>query len=311
MFEFGILSCLLIAFGIGSNDSSNALAICTGSGIISLKKAIFLFGILVFLGIMLNGNKIIQTVGKDLIFLKGSIITVSLIISATLIILSNLKKMPLSTHQVIIGSLIGSGLAVNAKIDFLILFKIILSWLISPFFAGFFSFFIYKILEKFISKLSFFQLENILRTSLLLSAGLISYNTGANELATVLAPVVNYSNINKIFLYFISTLSLFLGTFFLSHRVINTVGKGITALDPYSGFCAQFGAGICVLIFTLLGMPISTTYCIIGSISGVGLTKGFKTIKISLLKRIILNWVISPSIAFLISYLLTLFSFSV
>jgi PiT family inorganic phosphate transporter len=86
--------------------------------------------------------------------------------------------------------------------------------------------------------------------------------------------------------------------------VIETVGKGITALDPYSGFAAQLGAGSCVLLFTFLGMPISTTYCIIGGISGVGMVKGMKTVRIDLIKKMAINWVLAPSIAFLSCFIL-------
>jgi PiT family inorganic phosphate transporter len=49
-------------------------------------------------------------------------------------------------------------------------------------------------------------------------------------------------------------------------------------------------------------MPISTTYCVIGAISGVGMSKGMKTIKLDLIKKIAANWVIAPSLGFLISF---------
>lgn len=304
MTEIAAVASLLIAFGIGSNDASNALSICIGAGIIKLKRAIFLFGFLVFLGILLQGQKVMKTVGKNIVDVNSSIIIVALTISAILIILSNLRRLPLSTHQVIIGSLIGAAVASDNAVNFASILKIVASWLISPFVAMAFSFFLYKILEKILSKFSFFQIEKLLRIFLLLSASLISYNTGANELATVLGPVVHSGiEINKILLFFIASIMVFSGAILLSHRVIETVGKGITTLDPYSGFAAQFGAGACVLFFTFLGMPISTTYCIIGGISGVGMTKGIATVKLSLLKKIAINFVITPSAAFIISYL--------
>ncbi len=53
--------------------------------------------------------------------------------------------------------------------------------------------------------------------------------------------------------FFLGAFFVFLGAVLLSNRVIETVGKGITALDPYSGFAAQLGAGSCVLLFTFLG----------------------------------------------------------
>jgi len=303
MTEIAVVACLFIAFGIGSNDSSNALGICIGAGIIKLKKAILLFGVFVFLGIMLQGSKVMKTVGKNIADVNFSILVVSLSVSAVLIILSNWRKLPLSTHQVIIGSLTGSAVASGVSVKSAALLKIAISWIISPLLAMIFSFLFYKILEKTISRLSFFKIEKLLRVFLLLSGILISYNTGANELATVLGPVIHSTiDIDKIFLFFISSLIVFLGAILLSHRVIETVGKGITTLDPYSGFAAQFGAGICVLFFTFLGMPVSTTYCIIGGISGVGFTKGVKTVKITLLRKIAIHFVITPLIAFLISY---------
>jgi len=84
--------------------------------------------------------------------------------------------------------------------------------------------------------------------------------------------------------------------------VVETVGKNITTLDPISGFSAQSSAGITVFLFTLIGMPVSTTYCLIGGIVGVGLLKGVKTVKIKLIKRIVTMWVISPALAFTLAY---------
>jgi PiT family inorganic phosphate transporter len=245
-----------------------------------------------------------KTVGKDLVEVNPSIIGISLSVAAVLIIISNWKKLPLSTHQVIIGSLVGSGVASGAAVNFTAILEIVVSWIISPLVAFFSALFLYRAMEKTISKLSLFRIERILRALLLFSGILIAYNTGANELATILGPVIHSGLIEQMRASLIGSLFVFLGAVILSHRVIETIGKGITTLDPYSGFAAQFGAGMCVLFFTFLGMPISTTYCIIGAISGVGITKGMKTVKLDLIKKILANLVIAPSLAFLISFLI-------
>ncbi|MCU4139014.1 MAG: Phosphate/sulfate permease [Thermodesulfobacteria bacterium] len=306
MKELVLLTSFLIAFAIGSNDASNALSISIGAGVIKFKKAIFLFGILVFAGIWLNGNRVMETVGKNLIQVNPETLGFSLFISAVLIILSNWKKFPLSTHQIIIGSLVGNALASNSLVNFFSLFKIFLSWIISPLVAVFISFFIYKFIKKFFLKIAFFKMEQLLKTFLLISASLISYNIGANEVATVLGPVV-YSgiSINFFLLLSISSLLVFLGAYILSNRVIETVGKGILPLDPLSGFVAQISAGISLFLFTLLGMPISTTYCMIGAISGIGMTKGLHTVKLELLKKIIFNWGITLFSSFFLSFIFT------
>ena len=296
-------ACILIAFGIGSNDTSNSLGICIGAGIIKLKKAVLLFGFFVLIGIVLQGQKVMKTVGKDLLEVNPSMLSISLSISALFIIVSNWKKLPLSTHQVIIGGLTGSGVASGIDVNVVSLLKIVFSWIISPLTAFLFAFIIYQTMEKTLSRLSLFNIERILRALLLISGILIAYNTGANELATVLGPVIYSGLIGKMPSFFLGAFFVFLGAILLSSRVIETVGKGITALDPYSGFAAQLGAGSCVLLFTSLGMPISTTYCIIGGISGVGMVKGMKTVRIALIKKMMLNWVLAPSMAFFICFI--------
>ncbi len=299
-----VAACLLIAFGIGSNDTSNALGICIGCGVIKIRRALFLFGCFVLIGVLVQGQKVMKTVGKDLVEVNLSIIGISLSVAAVLIIISNWKKLPLSTHQVIIGSLVGSGVASGAAVNFTAILEIVVSWIISPLVAFFSALLLYKAMEKTISKLSLFRIERILRSLLLFSGILIAYNTGANELATILGPVIHSGLIEQMRASLIGSLFVFLGAVILSHRVIETIGKGITTLDPYSGFAAQFGAGMCVMFFTFLGMPISTTYCIIGGISGVGMSKGMKTVKLDLIKKIMANWVVAPSLAFLISFLI-------
>jgi phosphate/sulfate permease len=299
-----VAACLLIAFGIGSNDTSNALGICIGCGVIKLRRALLLFGCFVLIGVLLQGQKVMKTVGKDLVEVNLSIIGISFSVAAVLIIISNWKKLPLSTHQVIIGSLVGSGVASGAAVNYTAILEIIVSWIVSPLVAFFSALFLYKAMEKTISKLSIFRIERILRTLLLLSGILIAYNTGANELATILGPVIHSGLMEQLRASLIGSLFVFLGAVILSHRVIETIGKGITTMDPYSGFAAQFGAGMCVMFFTFLGMPISTTYCIIGGISGVGMSKGMKTVKLDLIKKIMANWVVAPSLAFLISFLI-------
>ncbi len=299
-----VAACLLIAFGIGSNDTSNALGICIGCGVIKLRRALIVFGCFVLIGILVQGQKVMETVGKDLVEVNIPILSISLSVAAFLIIISNWKRLPLSTHQVIIGSLTGSAVASGAAVNFTAMLEIVVSWIVSPLVAFFTSMLLYKAMEKTISKLSLFRIERILRTLLLFSGILIAYNTGANELATILGPVIHSGLIEQLRASLVGSLFVFLGAVILSHRVIETIGKGITTLDPYSGFAAQFGAGMCVLFFTSLGMPISTTYCIIGSISGVGMSKGMETVKFGLIRKIMANWVLAPSLAFFISFLI-------
>jgi PiT family inorganic phosphate transporter len=303
--SISLLGSLLVAFVIGSNDASNALGICIGCQLIKFKKAILLFGLFVLLGITLQGNEVMNTVGRDLLDVNVPVLGVALLVTALLIALSNWKKLPLSSHQIIIGSLTGSGAASGVEINLSALLQIVFSWLISPLGAFFFALISYKIMEKTLSRLPLFRVESTLRILLMLSGFLIAYNTGANELATVLAGATCSGLINPAQACLGGSLLVLLGAALLSPRVIETVGKGITILDPFSGFAAQFGAGSCVLLFTTLGMPVSTTYCIIGGIIGVGVLKGVATVRFDLIRKMLINWMVAPLSAGLICFTLT------
>lgn len=300
-----LIGCLFIAFVIGSNDTSNAFGICIGCNIIKFKKALCLFGPFVLIGAILQGQKVMKTVGNDLLEVNISILGVSLVVSALLIVFLNWRRLPISTHQVVIGSLTGSGAASGIDVNISSVAKIVLSWIISPVGALLSAILIYKLMEKTLSKFPVFRIEIILRNLLIMSGILIAYTTGANELATVLGGAVYAGLFSPIGAACIGTVFVFFGAFFLSSRVIETVGKGITSLDPYSGFAAQFGAAASVLIFTSLGMPVSTTYCIVGGVIGVGALKGVETVRFDLIRKILMSCVLAPLLAFCICFYLT------
>lgn len=305
MIEFVIiLACVLIAFSIGSNDTSNAFGISIGCGLLNFKTALILLLVFVLIGVNVQGQNVMKTVGRDLVGLSGKSLAISLIVASLVIALSNWRKFPLSSHQVIIGSLTGSALSLGLNVNFHTLIKIVLSWITSPISSFFLAILVYKIVERALAKYPVFVVERIFSILLLISALIIAYNTGANELATAIGAVVHYGILSPLQAGLIGAFSLFLGAVILSHRVIETVGKGITSLDVLSGFSAQFSAGISVWIFTTLGMPISTTYCIIGGICGVGFLKGIETVRIDLLKKIGLSWVTAPFIGFTLSYVI-------
>ncbi len=301
-----VLACALIAFSIGSNDTSNAFGICVGAGIITFRRAVYLLGVLVFLGALLQGRNVMRTVGKELVAVNLKILFVSLLVSAIVIIVANWKRLPVSSHQAIIGSLVGSGLALGSTVRLDTLLRIVESWILSPLGSLVIAIVVYRVMESVFRRMPVFEVERLLRILLLMNGMIIAYNTGANELSTALGPIVCSGILSPLQAVSLGTLTLWFGAFMLSERVVETVGKGITTLDAFTGFSAQFSAGVSVYIFTLLGMPVSTTYCIIGGIMGVGILKGVETVRTDLLKRILASWILTPLTTFSICYLIAM-----
>ena len=61
-----------------------------------------------------------------------------------------------------------------------------------------------------------------------------------------------------------------LGTFLGGRRIIDTVGRKMVSLDPRSGFAAELGGSLALLLCTLWGFPVSTTHAKTAALLGAG-----------------------------------------
>jgi inorganic phosphate transporter, PiT family len=84
-----------------------------------------------------------------------------------------------------------------------------------------------------------------------------------------------------------------LGTLFGGWRIVHTMGSRITKLRPVSGFCAETGGSLAIMIATHFGIPVSTTHTITGSIVGVGATQRVSAVRWGIAGRIVWAWIIT------------------
>ena len=84
-----------------------------------------------------------------------------------------------------------------------------------------------------------------------------------------------------------------LGTLFGGWRIVHTMGSRITRLRPVSGFCAETGGALVIMAASKLGVPVSTTHTITGSIVGVGATHRLSGVRWGLAGRIVWAWIVT------------------
>jgi len=96
-------------------------------------------------------------------------------------------------------------------------------------------------------------------------------------------------------------ISISLGTWLGGWRIVKTMAHKITQLRPYQGFCAETAGGVVLVQMASLGIPVSTTYAIAGSIMGVGSTRNLKSVRWGLSRNIILAWVITIPFSAIVS----------
>ncbi len=86
-------------------------------------------------------------------------------------------------------------------------------------------------------------------------------------------------------------IALVSGLWFVGRKVIHTVGTGLTAMHPSSGFAAELAAATVVLLASVLGLPVSSTHILIGAVLGVGIVNRAANWK--LMRPIFLAWIIT------------------
>ena len=146
----------------------------------------------------------------------------------------------------------------------------------------------------------------------ILSACLVAFAHGANDVANAIGPVAAiFSSLKS---HTIASQSLIppwllalggggivLGLATWGWRVIETIGKKITELTPTRGFAAEFGAACTILLASKFGLPISTTHALVGSVFGVGMARGLKALNLQTLKEIFISWIVTIPLCALVS----------
>lgn len=145
----------------------------------------------------------------------------------------------------------------------------------------------------------------ILQGLLLLVSLYIGWNIGANDGANCFGTSVGAGIINFRNAAILVAIFAFIGAALQGGPTISTVGKGIVNpidLTYENIFAALLGASLLVTIFTIKGIPVSTTQSVVGAIMGIGLWFGMN-IEWGLSLKLLGGWLLTPFIAALFSFL--------
>lgn len=149
--------------------------------------------------------------------------------------------------------------------------------------------------------------EGIFRKLQIVTSCYVAFSHGANDVANAIAPVaaiIPLANGEMSLTAGIPTELLALGGIGIAfgcmtwgRRVMKTVGGRITSLTNTRGFSVDFAAATTVLVASKLGLPISTSHTVVGAVIGVGLARGLEAVDLSVIKKIVVSWLLTVPIA--------------
>ncbi len=160
-------------------------------------------------------------------------------------------------------------------------------------------------------KKRFPQVERVFAILQVITASYMAFSHGANDVANAVGPLMGAVYAIKltshqplampIWVLSVGAVGIVTGLSMYGYKVILVVGRKITDMTPSRGFAAEFGAATTVLVCSRLGLPISTTHTLVGSVIGVGLARGIDALNLKVLKDIIVSWLLTLPIAAVLS----------
>jgi len=206
---------------------------------------------------------------------------------------------PSSSSYALVGGLIG-GAFVHGGAEIVIwrnvIFKVVIPMVLSPLIGFFVAFMLMRLLLrlKIGEKKIFNHLQLMTSSCLALTHGLndAQKSMGIITLGLLAAGAITTSHI-PLWVIASCAVMMALGTATGGWRIIRTMGYEITHLKPIQGFAAEGSASLVILIASLLGMPISSTHMIAGSITGVGSAHGTRAVKWQTAQKLVIAWILT------------------
>ena len=285
-----IVIALLFDFLNGMNDAANSIATIVATRVFSPTMAVCWAAFWNFAAIFIFGVSVAHTMGEGIVDpskINEYLILAALIGSVIWVWLCTHFGMPISVSHALIGGLIGPVWFTFGG-DALVASTMLVFHKKHP-----------------------MKVEGLFKGLQLFSSAIFSLGHGANDaqktmgiIAILLYSVAGSNTFVSDYLYentgefhvpvwlIVTCYSVIaLGTIIGGKKVIKTLGDGLARLKPVQGFCAETSGALTLMGTAVLGIPVSTTHTITGSIIGVGITKGVASVRWATATNIVAAWI--------------------
>lgn len=305
---------LSVAFVNGWTDAPNSVAACVSTGILPVRKALIISAVADFLGSLTVGlfsgkvsEKIINLsshgIGREAYLLSVFSIMLSVVIFA---VFSRFFGLPTSESHAILAGIFGTSLFINkgfVNIDIDGWVGVCKGLLISVLTGYIFSIVFMKLLLHFLQK---YKLNFSFKNIQIISGILTSFFHGAQDSQKFVAIALSILNENKtenseFKITFLVAVIISIGILTSGDKIIKTLGNDLVKLNDLQGLSADVSGILCILIFTLLGYPLSTTHVKTSAIIGAGSINGKINKKTA--SELIVSWVVTFPVCALLSYI--------
>ena len=304
---FLILLALVFDFLNGFHDAANSIATVVSTRVLSPRYAVIWAAFFNFVAFLFFGTHVAGTIGTgiiDISIMDKNMILATLVGACSWDLITWYFGLPTSSSHALMGGLIGSAL-VKAGTKPLIwagIIKTVVFIFLSPTVGLLLGLVLGIAVYRGFRKFAPTQVDVFFRKGQLVSAALYSLGHGGNDAQKTMGVIAGllFSSglLGKTFyipLWVVLSChaAIALGTMMGGWRIVKTLGQRIVKLRPVDGFCAETGAAVTLFISSFMGIPVSTTHTITGSIMGIGSLRRFTAVRWGVAGQIVWAWVLT------------------
>ena len=311
----------------GWTDAPNAIATCVSTRCLSPKKSIIMAAVFNFLGVFamtLINSTVAQTIYNIVDFGNDSVAALTALAAAltaivTWAVLAWALGIPTSESHALIAGLTGSAIAIQGGfqgVNGAEWVKVLYGLIISSVLGFSMGFGITKLIEVICKGIDRRKTMKFFKGTQILGGASMAFMHGAQDgqkfmgvflLGTTLASGVTGVTTFEIpvWLMFMCSALMTLGTSIGGYKIIKTVGMKMAKLEVYQGAAADISSAGCLLLSSVLGVPVSTTHTKTTAIMGVGASKRISNVNWGVVKDMVLAWVLTFPGCGVLGYLAT------
>lgn len=305
---------LLFDFLNGLHDAANSIATIVSTRVLRPKYAVMWAAFFNFIAFLFFGLHVANTIGTGIVsagIVDARVIFGALMGAISWNVITWWAGIPSSSSHALIGGLLGA--AVTKAGSFAIVWagviKTTAAIVLSPMTGFFLALLLVLLVSWAFLRAAPRSVDGFFRKAQFVSASLYSLGHGGNDaqktmgiIAVLLFSTGHLGSEFYVPFWVVITCQFFmgLGTLMGGWRIVHTMGSKITRLTPMQGFCAETGGAITLFAATFMGIPVSTTHTITGSIVGVGAARKVSAVRWNVASNIVVAWIVTlPAAAFI------------
>ncbi|RAU23836.1 anion permease [Paramagnetospirillum kuznetsovii] len=304
---FLVVVALVFDFMNGLHDAANSIATVVSTRVLSPKYAVAWAAFFNTIALVFFTTGVAKTIGTGIVepgLVDTHVIFGALMGAIAWNVITWALGIPSSSSHALIGGIAGAGIA-KAGFSALVpvgFIKTGSAIVLSPLIGLVLAVILIFVVTWMCRRTSPFAVDRRFRFLQIFSAAAYSLGHGGNDAQKTMGIIVAllYSQglmegdfHVPLWVAVLCQLAMGLGTLFGGWRIVKTMGSKITDMKQIHGFCANASGAVTLFGATYLGIPVSTTHTITGSIIGVGMVRKVSGVRWHIAANIVIAWVIT------------------